>query len=78
MVAFIFVLFCLRGEGGKFILELEYDILIRKYILYTNSGYSVLGLALLSRLSVISLRSEGRSWKSGLHVMSWISAPIKQ
>lgn len=45
MVAFIFVLFCLRGDGGKFILEIQYDILVKKYILNANCGYIVLCLA---------------------------------
>ena len=45
MVAFIFVLFSLRGGAGQVILEIKYDILIRKQIPSTNLRYSVLCLA---------------------------------
>lgn len=45
MVAFIFVLFSLKEDAGQVILEIEYDILIRKQIPSTNLRCSVLCLA---------------------------------
>ena len=61
MVAFIFVLFSLKEDAGQVILEIEYDILIRKQIPSTNLRCSMLCLAQFTKLSVTSPLSEGRS-----------------
>lgn len=41
--------FCLRGVGGKFCVQIQYDILTRKYVLDANLGYLVLCLAWVRR-----------------------------